>query len=163
MDFSRLTAWFSDKLKDTDCGFEILPEDASKVFLMAHSGPLKYLQEQSEGKKVTASLREAQLRNLPNGLAEAPSFIGSDPTGKVVVITLRPSLVNYLFRSSDLSPAEFAQTFTEAYKLGDMKADEAQTSWTCTTAQGVKITIDSEKDVSLEKVTAPAKVKAAFD
>ena len=170
MDFSRLKQWFAEKLKDTSLGYEILPEGNATVFLIARSDLLDYMRQQSGSAKITASGREQQLRLaakrlISNGMAvqENPSFIMADSAGKVAAITIRPDMVNYLFHASDLSAGDFSKQFAGAYNLTWSRTSDDRTSDTCTTPQGVKITVASDKTVFLKRVAAPADVKAAFD
>jgi hypothetical protein len=132
--------------------------------MIAEAGRLQYLQKRDDGKKISASDREYLLKNLPNGLSENPSFMLADAKGEVYSIVLQPPLVNYLFKSKDIEFSEFINLFVDAYDLNDMPIlDNKIDSFSCTTAEGVKITIDSNRTLTMKKVDEPAKVKGAFD
>jgi len=163
MGFSRLVPWFDEKLKDTTLGYEIFPNTQTNVFMIALADRLEYLQK-DEKKQISASDREYQLKNLRNGLQDVPSYIMADDKGSVFHIVLQPPLVNYLFKSKDIALPEFVKLFTDAYNLKDLPIIEDKfDSFSCTTADGIKITIESDKTVTMKKVEEPAKVKGAFD
>jgi len=162
MSFSRLESWFAERLKNTNLGYEILPEGKEKVFLLANAETLRYLQQGSGKAQMQASDRERQLRIAQN-FEEIPSCIYATPDGRVRSIVLRPALVNYLFHATELSLAEFTKQFAEAYKSDDFGTDADGRSTSYTTAQGVKVTIGSDKTLTIKKVASPSDVKKAFD
>jgi len=159
MSFNLLSAWFDDKLKDTTVAYEVL--DDGHVFLIASANILKYLQK--DGGKANSALRIEQLKLIPNGFAETPSLIVAGPDGLVRAISLRPNLVNYLFKSQDVVYSEFKALFLESYKLNSLPRQEGFSSFSVTTKDGVKFTVESDKALLIERVVEPEKVKGAFD
>jgi hypothetical protein len=159
MSFNLLSPWFDDKLKDTSVAYEVL--DGGRVFLIASASNLKFLQEDSE--EASSALRIEQLKHIPNGFAEIPSLIVAGPDGLVRAISLRPNLVNYLFKSKDVEYSEFKALFLESYKLNSLPLQEGFGSFSVTTKEGVKFTVESNKALLIERVVEPEKVKGAFD
>ena len=162
MGFSRLPLWFDAKLKKTNIAYEIFTGGETNVFMIARSDNLRYLQEQDKGEKSPATLREYQLKNLPNGHQEVPSFIEADAKGTVLSIVLQPSLVNYLFQAKDIEFSEFKKLFVDSY-LKDLPINDTSDSFSWTTENGVKITVGSDKTLVMKKVAEPTKVKGAFN
>ena len=161
MSFNLLGPWFEKELKDTSVTYEVV--DGGRTFLIASESLLKYLQKDDDGEKASSALRIEQLKLIPNGLAETPSLIVADPDGLVRAISLRPNLVNYLFKSKDIEYSEFKALFLESYKLNSLPAQDGFGSFSVTTNDGVKFTIESNKALLIERVVAPEKVKGAFD
>jgi hypothetical protein len=159
MSFNLLSPWFDDKLKDTSVGYEVL--DGGRVFLIASEKILKYLQK--DGDKASSALRIEQLKLIPNGFAETPSLIVAGPDGLVRAISLQPNLVNYLFKSQDVEYSEFRALFLESYKLNSLPRQDGFGSFSVTTKDGVKFTVESDKSLLIERVVEPEKVKGAFD
>ena len=164
MNFGDLNGWFLDKLHDTVLGFVILREGDSNVFLMAKSDSLNSLKALQQSYAPLGILNTSSIERYLLGFKESPpSVIVAGPDGKVLSVTLRSNLVNYLFRSDDIEFLEFITIFTDAYKMGQMKTDAGLFSRPWTSAEGVKITIDSDKTIVIKKVVPPANVKGSFN
>lgn len=85
------------------------------------------------------------------------------PDRKVGLILLNGSLVNDLFNAADMDASAFVKQFISAYDIPEMKVSDNLQSWTYTSPDGVKVTIDTQKKVSLEKVASAQDRKQSFN
>jgi len=101
------------------------------------------------------------------GIAQPPFSGGGKfvalPDRKVGLILLKGSLVNDLFNAADMDASAFVKQFISAYDIPEMKVSDNLQSWTYTSPDGVKVTIDTQKNVTLEKVESAQDRKQSFN
>lgn len=90
-------------------------------------------------------------------------WISAGPDGKVAAILLRNEFVNDSFNAADMDASAFVKQFISAYDIPEMKVSDNLQSWTYTSPDGVKVTIDTQKNVSLEKVASAQDRKQSFN
>lgn len=91
------------------------------------------------------------------------SFVIATPDGKVDGISLNGMLVNSLFNAADMDASAFVQQFISAYNIPEMKVSDDRLYWTYTSPVGVKISINKEKGLVLEKVASAQDRKQSFN
>ena len=72
-------------------------------------------------------------------------------------------LADDLFNAADMEATAFAQQFAEAYAIPEMKVSDDMQFWVYTSPDGVRVRIDTEKSLSIEKVASAQERKKAFD
>lgn len=87
-------------------------------------------------------------------------LINATTKNQVTSYYLKGPLVDILFNSSDLSTDDFVKAFTDAYKIPEMKGEGC---YIYTSPDGVKISIDRDKSITVEKVPSETERKASFD
>lgn len=85
------------------------------------------------------------------------------PDGKVTAIRLSAWVVNDLFNAADMDASDFAQQFVNSYNIPEMKVSDDMESWTYTSPDGVKVKINDDKSVFVEKVASAQERKQSFD
>jgi len=85
------------------------------------------------------------------------------PDGKAISILLKGAFVNDLFNAADMDASAFVQQFISAYNIPEMKVSDNLQSWTYTSPKGEKITIDTMKNVMIEKVESAQDRKQSFN
>ncbi len=85
------------------------------------------------------------------------------PDGKVTAIKLSGMVVNDLFNAADMDASDFVQQFVNSYNITEMKVSDDMESWTYTSPDGVKVKIDNDKSVFVEKVASAQERKQSFD
>ena len=64
---------------------------------------------------------------------------------------------------SNMDASAFVQQFINSYNIPAMKVSDNLQSWTYTSPDGVKVTIDTKKNVTLEKVESTQERKQSFN
>jgi hypothetical protein len=93
--------------------------------------------------------------------AKGSMFVGS--AGEVIAINLDAIAVNALFDSDRQDASVFVETFIKAYGIPRMNPSDDFSSWTYTSPDGAKLTIDTQKNILLEKVASKKEQKKNFD
>lgn len=89
--------------------------------------------------------------------------INAGPDGKVTSILLNTVTVNDLFNASGMEASDFAKQFVEAYKIPQMDVSDNAQALVYTSKDGIKVTIDSQKNLFIVKVASAQERKKAFD
>lgn len=123
----------------------------------------------SDVTKVDASARDLRVLVIDQGNlyvsigSTAGGIVIATPDGKVFAIELSSLIVNDLFNAADMDASAFVKQFISAYDIPEMKVSDNLQSWTYTSPDGVKVTIDTQKNVSLEKVASAQDRKQSFN
>lgn len=91
------------------------------------------------------------------------AIVKAGPDRKAIYILLNGVIVNDLFNAADMEASAFVKQFISAYNIPEMKVSDNLQSWTYTSPDGVKVTIDTTKNVLLEKVESAQERKQSFD
>ena len=109
--------------------------------------------------------KEIRLAISRNGNHDSEIAGAIDQQGLITYISIDPGLVNAAFKVSDLRADDFVKKFEQAYGVS-LKFDlgsKGYNTYETITAEGVKITIGSFKDITMRKTTKPTDTKKAFD
>jgi hypothetical protein len=82
---------------------------------------------------------------------------------EVIAINLNAIVVNALFSADKQDASEFVETFRKAYGIPKMRISDDWSSWTYTSPDGARLTIDAQKNLLLEKVASKEDQKKNFD
>jgi hypothetical protein len=112
---------------------------------------------------VSASNFDQALTMTAMGIGGVGAILRADEDGRVVYVNLLPGFVDDIFKASNMEAREFAEQFTSAYKIPEMNISEQMDSWTYSSPDGVKVTVDMNKKVLLEKTASEEERKSSFD
>lgn len=143
MDIRKVPAILKEKLAGKDWGIS----EANK----GDAGPVGY------------ALTEPQNYYVMIGGGMPLGTVIAGPNFQVIRIAFTPMLVNDLFNAADMDATSFAEQFMQAYHIPPMEISDDATSYYHTTEDGVKITIQSDKTLVIEKVASKKERKANFD
>jgi hypothetical protein len=94
--------------------------------------------------------------------AKLLGLLEATPDRNLIGIVLEGPIVDELFNASGLETSTFVKQFSDSYGVKMDISDDWQ-SWVCTKADGAKISINSYKAITLEKVASKQKIKKAFN
>ena len=159
MDFASVPALLKDKLAET--GFQCQESKGADGNSQIWIGDSLIFTAVPLLKSIPVDSAKLEARMGEKNLEM--SFIDADSNGMVKTIKFHQNLVNALFKADDLDATTFATQFLNAYKIPGWKVDDGMKSWSYTSPDGVKVSIDSEKCILIEKVPTNEERNKAFD
>lgn len=95
--------------------------------------------------------------------SRSPVSVAAGPDGKVQWFYFPHSSLGPIFNAKGMEISDFAKQFANSYGIPEMKVSDDRRSWTYTSADGTRVEITSEGDITVEKVASAQERNQSFD